>query len=290
MTVGEQLKQARLEKGISLIEIQEKVKLPIQHLEAIENDDYDALGSDYNVKMIIRSYANLLGLNAEALIRQYETGEEIEVDESEEVIESRQSRVAPKKTKPKKFNKIIPISILAFVFLLIVGSVGYAFVKENKRFNANTSVNKNYEVEDHANDAQEEPKEEAVTSSEAPQEQVSSSSEEKKEEMKIETVSNTGSQVTMKATNVEGSQDLVLTGKNGRCWVNVVAGGQTLYQGIVEANAKQKVTIPDQTSQITIKTGNAPALEMSLGGKTLDFKANTTLKQVNVSLSLEYVK
>lgn len=287
MTVGEKLRQARLEKGLTLVEIQEQTKLPIQNLEALEKDNYDALGSEYNIKTLIYAYAKLLGLNGDALVRQYLTGEDLEA-KAEEQYESatRQTRLKQKEKNDKGFIKFMPIIILTIVLLVIVGSIAYAFIKENNRFNAGSDVRETYKVENHADDNKKEEKsKEEVKESVAPA--VSSSS--KEAEMKIETVSNSGSQAVFKATNVKGNAEFTLKGTNGRCWVSVTANGQTLYQGIVEMGAEQKVSVPAQTKQVSIRTGNAPALDLSLNNQEVDYKGSAGVKQITVTMNLEYL-
>ena len=284
MTVGERLKQARLEKGLSLLEIQEQTKLPIQNLEAIEHDDYDSLGSPYNIKTIIRAYSLVVGLDADSVVRQYETGSNYEEDYSEnEPIQ--QTRSVPK-DKDKPFLKFIPGIILSLVFLLIVGSVGYAFVKEYNRYNANTDIRDTYQVENHADE--EKAKEEVVSSVQAPVPEPSVSSSDSEPEMQLETVSQSASSIVLKATNVKGSPELKLKGATGRCWVNVKANGQSLYQGIVEMGAEQKVTVPDKTKLVVISTGNAPVLNIQLNDKQVEINKNGS-KQITFTINLEYL-
>lgn len=62
-TVGEQLKAERESQSLTLADVAARTRVPIRHLEAIENSDYSALpGATYTLGFT-RSYARALGLD-----------------------------------------------------------------------------------------------------------------------------------------------------------------------------------------------------------------------------------
>lgn len=62
-TVGEQLKAARDERQLTLTDIAAQTRIPIRHLEALENSDFAALpGSMYSIGFA-KSYARTVGLD-----------------------------------------------------------------------------------------------------------------------------------------------------------------------------------------------------------------------------------
>jgi cytoskeleton protein RodZ len=66
-TVGEQLKAARTERGLTLNEVAAQTRIPMRHLEALETSDFGALpGSTYSIGFA-KSYARFVGLDAGAL-------------------------------------------------------------------------------------------------------------------------------------------------------------------------------------------------------------------------------
>lgn len=75
-TVGELLATAREKKAISLESLSEKTKIRLQYLEALENNDFDALPESVFVKAYIRNYARELDLELAPLLailrRDYE--------------------------------------------------------------------------------------------------------------------------------------------------------------------------------------------------------------------------
>ena len=68
---GEVLREARRARDLSMQYIANQLRLGIDIIEALENDDYKNLPVAAFVQGYIRNYAALLGLNADPLITQY---------------------------------------------------------------------------------------------------------------------------------------------------------------------------------------------------------------------------
>ena len=67
LPIGERLRLAREEKGLSLDEVAGQTRIPVRHLQHIESGDWDALpAATYSVGFV-RSYANAVGLDGAAL-------------------------------------------------------------------------------------------------------------------------------------------------------------------------------------------------------------------------------
>lgn len=67
-TVGQLLKNARLEKGLSLEQIERATKIKKWFLEALEKGNYQKLPPPTFVKGFIRNYGNYLGLSVNKLL------------------------------------------------------------------------------------------------------------------------------------------------------------------------------------------------------------------------------
>ncbi|MDB5722896.1 MAG: helix-turn-helix protein [Alphaproteobacteria bacterium] len=61
--IGERLRLAREEKGISLEEVARQTRIPIRHLQHIEQEEWDALPAITYTIGFVRSYANAIGLD-----------------------------------------------------------------------------------------------------------------------------------------------------------------------------------------------------------------------------------
>src|SRR5512140_3065378 len=67
-SIGQQLKQARESRGLSLKQVVQATRIRAHYLEAMETDDFSTLPSAAQARGFLRSYADFLGLNADDLI------------------------------------------------------------------------------------------------------------------------------------------------------------------------------------------------------------------------------
>jgi cytoskeleton protein RodZ len=69
--LGQILRQARENKGLSIEEAHEETRINVQYLEAFENGDYSVLPSATHAKGFLRNYARFLGLDPKPLLERY---------------------------------------------------------------------------------------------------------------------------------------------------------------------------------------------------------------------------
>lgn len=69
---GVHLREERERRGLSLQQVASEMHMDISVARALEEDDYSPLGAPIFVKGHLRNYARLLGLDADALVRDYE--------------------------------------------------------------------------------------------------------------------------------------------------------------------------------------------------------------------------
>jgi cytoskeletal protein RodZ len=67
-SIGQQLKQARESRGLSMKQVVQATRIRVHYLEAMETDDFSTLPSAAQARGFLRSYADFLGLNADDLI------------------------------------------------------------------------------------------------------------------------------------------------------------------------------------------------------------------------------
>src|SRR3984893_19361206 len=67
-TLGETLRQARLDKGVSLADAARETRIRRGYLEALEAEDAAALPPAVYTRGFLRTYAEYLGLNAQAMV------------------------------------------------------------------------------------------------------------------------------------------------------------------------------------------------------------------------------
>lgn len=103
---AEQLRKARLKKGISLQQIAAKTRIDLKFLEAIDNGNFGFL-PDLYVKAFIKQFAKAVDLDENETIKKYEdalAGKIIEDDEPKSLLEQKIEiqRPEPKTTNDKQ--------------------------------------------------------------------------------------------------------------------------------------------------------------------------------------------
>lgn len=114
--LGEQLRQARENNGLSLAQAASETRIRQQFLEALEAGKYDALPNDVVTKGFIRNYAQFLQLSAEELIDLYR----LERGGSQPI------RVIPTSSMPQTRSYVLP-SFFG-VFFVTIALVALAYI------------------------------------------------------------------------------------------------------------------------------------------------------------------
>ena len=74
LTLGEKLRQAREERGISISEVAEQTRISPHYLDSIENDDYRTLPGGIFNKGFVKSYAKYVGIDEQDALVRHESG------------------------------------------------------------------------------------------------------------------------------------------------------------------------------------------------------------------------
>jgi cytoskeletal protein RodZ len=115
-SVGERLRAAREEKGLSLEDIAAQTRIPRRHLEAIELADWDRLPAPTYTIGFARSYASVVGLDRVDIADQLrgEMGGQRSMPTSAEVFEP----ADPARTMPKGLVIGAILAVIALVVLM----------------------------------------------------------------------------------------------------------------------------------------------------------------------------
>src|SRR5215813_4003641 len=122
-TLGQQLKQSREEKGISLHEIAESTHIGVRFLDAIENDVYDILPGGVFNRAFVRKFAREVGFDEEQAVKLYE--EQLE-EEGGEPERRYQLGVEDFESKPTSGNGLL-LSFVALIILVALAYVAYQY-------------------------------------------------------------------------------------------------------------------------------------------------------------------
>ena len=69
--LGEEFRSAREARGLTLSEVAEQIHIRSVYLNAIENEEWTAIGAPVYVRGFIRTYARFLGLDAEDAVARF---------------------------------------------------------------------------------------------------------------------------------------------------------------------------------------------------------------------------
>jgi cytoskeletal protein RodZ len=228
--VGERLRTAREEKGLSLDDVARQTRIPIRHLEHIERGEWDALPAITYSVGFARSYANAVGLDGPAV------GAELR-----EQLGGARSNVAGPAAyyEPADPARVPPRSIAIVAAILAVLLVaGYLVWRHQAVGNAPDEA----QIADRttpADQAQAPPAQPRPAPAAQPQHPAVPA----------------GAPVVLSAT-----QD---------AWMRIADGASAkpLYMGTLKAG--QQYQVPASAQAPTVRTGRAEAVTVSVGGKAV---------------------
>lgn len=77
-TIGEQLRRQREKRKLSLDQAAEETRIRTHYLKALEENDWEALPTPFQMRGFLRSYANFLGLQPTLLLEQFDNKENLD--------------------------------------------------------------------------------------------------------------------------------------------------------------------------------------------------------------------
>lgn len=118
--LGEQLKQARLARGLTLDDVQELTKIRKRYLEAIEAGDYKVLPGSFYVRAFIKTYAETVGIDSDELFAEHreDVPEAVQEKTMEPVIQKRRSRQSTERNS-KWLSTTLMWSFAALILIVI---------------------------------------------------------------------------------------------------------------------------------------------------------------------------
>lgn len=142
--LGTRLKEARMSKGYSLEDLQEKTKIQKRYLSAIEEGNYSVMPGTFYVRAFIKQYAEAVDLDATDLLETYKS--ELPTTKAAETLGTgatiqkgtatsdsrRRSTVAKASGTNKKFSEVIPKFLVALCIIIIIAVIAYLVMNQPK--------------------------------------------------------------------------------------------------------------------------------------------------------------
>ena len=252
-TIGEVLRLARINQGLSLEELHRKTDIQLDLLEAMESDDFDKLPSIFYARSFLRKYAWAVELDENIVLDAYDSGsmityEEVDVDEIE---------LSGRRRSNRKKNSFLPLFYFVLFSLSILIFVTY-YVWNYIQTQPTASSAATYSVVSSTSSSS------SVASSSSQATSSSSSSE-----ATTLTVSGQGDTLSVEYKTSKDSADLQLSVTDTTSWISVsdtdLAGGVTL-----EPNNKTAKTTISKGSPVTITLGVVKGVSVKIDNKEID--------------------
>ena len=276
--IGQELQDARLERGLSLDDIQQTTKIQKRYLAAIENGQFDQLPGTFYERAFIRQYATAVGLDVAEFVQTHDLeNKSVEPDLSAARIDSDNvtrtgmhhiEESAVEKTRqmlPKLIIGAAVVIIIAVIWALVAAFAGSA---KQEQTTSTVSVSSSKVV-----DSEKAAKPASSTTDASKESSAKDASSEKKPKADVELGDNqvTGNMINYADVKVPADKELTMTLKTtGPSWIQVSdASGAVLWNGTLQENGMQDVKIPANVPGVRVSIGNALATAVSLDGESV---------------------
>ena len=282
--IGQELQNARLDKGLSLDDIQQSTKIQKRYLAAIENGQFDQVPGAFYERAFVRQYASAVGLDVTEFMQNHDIQTQtVEPDLSGARVDSdnvtRAGMHHVEESTAEKTRQMVPKILIGVAVAAIIGIIWAlvaSFAGSAKQENTTSSVSvTTSKVSSSASSDAEKSSTDASKESAA---KSSSASSEKKDKDAVDLGAGqaTGNTVNYGTVKAPANKELTLNLKTtGASWIQVSdASGAVLWNGTLQANGNQDVKIPATVPGVRVSIGNAAATAVSLDGKSVDLMAN----------------
>ena len=257
-TIGEVLRLARINQGLSLEELQEKTEIQLNFLEAMEADDFDQLPSTFYARSFLRKYAWAVELDERIVLDAYDSGSMItyeEVDVDEEDLSGRR-RSNKKKTSylPLFYFVLFALSILIFVTYYVWNYIQTQPSPSSANYSVVSSTSS------------------TTSSSSSSSSQTSSSSSTTESTI---TVSGEGNRIEARYKTSKETATVQLAVSDEASWVSV--SGSELEGGVtLSTDNKNAKTTVSTKNPVTITLGVVKGVTVTVDNQTIDTSKLTT--------------
>ncbi len=290
--LGSYLKQVRVEKNLTLEQIQEITKIRKRYLEAIENGEYAILPGSFYARAFIKSYAEALGLNANETLQKYASElPQVQSAPVDAVPISRTKRKEMRASSSPKFGKwvtmLVLYAFLAFLgFMIYMAVVNYGdqddgFVDQNPEISGegNLESNEDATAADDDRQAENDPSPDAGTDasagSDGMNEQIENEAADDEVSSEDQVISR---QATENGTTIfeisnAAEFELILTAADGNVWYQLTesAGGSTLDTEELPHGEERSWELTEH-GEVVLRLGNTKVATLSINGESVQIR------------------
>lgn len=277
--IGKVLQEARMQKGLTLDDLQQITKIQKRYLIAIESNDFDSLPGEFYVRAFVRQYAEIVDLNADELLASLAPAEPetADVAEPEQTKRTQAQESEQNATKLERIYGYLPTIVIVVIVVGILGTI-WAMTFANHNKNANTQIDNSSSKVAVSSD---------VSSSKSSKKSKSTKAKKKttKSKQKI-TYTKTSDSVYYYTLKNGKTKNKVTITASGRAWNAVSADGVQKWQGTLTSGS-HTVTLPANTTTIKLQIGNSNYTTVKINGKKFNYKAqssSSTVRTISITV------
>ncbi|WP_106497560.1 helix-turn-helix domain-containing protein [Lentibacillus sp. Marseille-P4043] len=285
MEIGTRLKEARMEKELSLDSVQETTKIQKRYLMAIEEGNFHILPGKFYARAFIKEYANAVGLDPNELLEEYKE----EIPETDEDSTAQYTRIqrSRKESNSAKNSAVFSLIPTIIVVLLVIGIVfaAWYFYKEAISKDNSDPVDKPDDNEIIYNPDDEDQNKEASEDDTAADDDATQTEEDQADNSDEKTdTDTTEAKLTVVETGTGASPESTLELENagddvtitfeseGNSYLGVKNGdGKSYYEKPFTAEESPKEIDVSEDERIYLNVGNAPQLKITINGVELEY-------------------
>ncbi|MBC1947459.1 helix-turn-helix domain-containing protein [Listeria welshimeri] len=304
--LGDKLKQARREKGLSLDDLQQITKIQKRYLVAIEEGNYAVMPGKFYARAFIKQYAEAVGLDSATLFDEFES--EVPDTPQQEVVNNEPTRVQSKRNpmpaqsvgnqtnSRNRFFDILPKILIALFIVFILFIIWFFLL--NKQDNSTEKVktdtsNPTVKVEDSTKDKD---TSKDTTSKDTTKKDTSSDDKKSTEEANKDKKEDTSKELEITKGETSGNATTYTVKNTDKMALSLSATGDS-WIGVSDASGAtiQNVTLSAQNPSaeidlgtnktVSVVIGNSPVTTVKINDKQLEL-APTLVKQV-LTIKLE---
>lgn len=304
--LGDKLKQARREKGLSLDDLQQITKIQKRYLVAIEEGNYAVMPGKFYARAFIKQYAEAVGLDSATLFDEFES--EVPDTPQQEVVNNEPTRVQSKRNpmpaqsvgnqtnSRNRFFDILPKILIALFIVFILFIIWFFLL--NKQDNSTEKVktdtsNPTVKVEDSTKDKD---TSKDTTSKDTTKKDTTSDDKKSIEEANKDKKEDTSKELEITKGETSGNATTYTVKNTDKMALSLSATGDS-WIGVSDASGAtiQNVTLSAQNPSaeidlgtnktVSVVIGNSPVTTVKINDKQLEL-APTLVKQV-LTIKLE---
>jgi len=130
--IGNSLREARYRQQLELSDVELATKIRARYLQALEEENFDALPAQTYVKGFLRTYSDYLGLDGQLYVDEYNSRYAVGEDETREpVVARRSSTVHQRHRRLERRGVVVALGGIAIVCAFVIAAFKFGSGNDN---------------------------------------------------------------------------------------------------------------------------------------------------------------